>query len=443
MLTFGAMLTDYLTFMRDAEPTDLSRLAEHLPHAWIEQAIEATGTASIRRRRLPAEQVVWLVIALAIYRHWSVSEVVDSLELVLPNETTFVSKSAVTQARQRLGHAPIAWLFEQTAQAWCKQDGTRHAFKGLSLWAMDGTTLRTPDSAANREHFGAQSYASGKVASYPQVRAVTLTSVPTHLVANIAFGRYDTNEMIYAKNLLAQIPDHSLTVFDKGFLAAEILCGLNSGERNRHFLIPAKSNTRWEVLSGKPDDALVRMRVSPQARQKCPDLPEWWTARAVRIQDAQGRERVLLTSLTDRRRFKLADLVACYERRWQIETSYRELKQSMLGSELTLRSRTVDGIYQEIWGALIAYNLIRREMACAAFEAKCEPTELSFVRSFHLIQHEMMWAARTPAFAKLPAVLKRLREHLKLLINVKRPDRKCDRAVKSRPARYAVRFLRK
>ncbi|WP_246794420.1 IS4 family transposase [Burkholderia perseverans] len=437
------MLTDHLTFMLDTGPTELSRLAEHLPHAWIEQAIEATGTASIRRRRLPAEQVVWLVIALAIYRHWSVSEVVDSLELVLPNESAFVSKSAVTQARQRLGQAPIAWLFEQTAQAWCKQDAVRHGVKGLSLWAMDGTTLRTPDSTANREHFGAQSYASGKVASYPQVRAVTLSSIPTHLVANIAFGRYDTNEMIYAKSLLAQIPDHSLTVFDKGFLAAEILWGLSSGERNRHFLIPAKSNTRWEVLSGKPDDALVRMRVSPQARQKCPDLPEWWTARAVRIQDARGRERVLLTSLTDRRRFKLADLAACYERRWQIETSYRELKQSMLGSELTLRSRTVDGIYQEIWGALIAYNLIRREMASAAFEAKCEPTELSFVRSFHLIQHEMMWAARTPAFAKLPTVLKRLREHLKLLINVKRPDRKCDRAVKSRPARYAVRFLRK
>jgi len=52
---------------------------------------------------------------------------------------------------------------------------------------------------------------------------VTLTSVPTHLVSNIAFGRYDTNEMLYAKQLLAQIPDHSLTVFDKGFLSAEIL----------------------------------------------------------------------------------------------------------------------------------------------------------------------------------------------------------------------------
>ncbi|CAM2172029.1 transposase [Paraburkholderia sacchari] len=272
---------------------------------------------------------------------------------------------------------------------------------------------------------------------------MTLTSIPTHLVANIAFGRCDTNEMIYAKALLEQIPDHSLTVFDKGFLSAEILCGLSSGERSRHFLIPAKSNTRGEMVSGKPDDALVRMRVSPQARQKCAELPGWWTVRAVRVLDSGGRERVQLTSLTDRRRIKPADLNACYERRWQVETSYRELKQSMLGSELTLRSRTVEGICQEIWGALIAYNLIRREMASAAFEAKCKPTVHSFVYSFHLIQHEMMWAARTPALAKLPAVLKWLREHLKRLINVKRPGRQCDQAVKSRPARYAVRYLRK
>lgn len=46
----------------------LDRLAEHLPTAWIEEALAATGTASIGRRRLPAEQVVWLVIALALYR---------------------------------------------------------------------------------------------------------------------------------------------------------------------------------------------------------------------------------------------------------------------------------------------------------------------------------------------------------------------------------------
>ena len=91
------------------------------------------------------------------------------------------------------------------------------------------------------------------------------------------------------------------------------------------------------------------MRVSQQARKKCPALPEFWNARAIRTIDARGRERVLLTSLGDRRRFKPADIVACYERRWQIETSFREIKQSMLGSELTLRSRTVEGVYQGFW----------------------------------------------------------------------------------------------
>lgn len=104
--------------------------------------------------------------------------------------------------------------------------------------------------------------------------------------------------------------------------------------------------------------------------------------------------------MDDRQRFKPADIVACYERHCQIETSYRKLKQSLLGAELTLRSRTIDGVYQEIWGALIAYNLIRREIASAAWEAKLDPTDISFVRAFHVIQHEMMWAAVTPAFAR-------------------------------------------
>lgn len=54
-----------------------------------------------------------------------------------------------------------------------------------------------------------------------------------------------------------------------------------------------------------------------------------------------------------------------------------------------------------------------------------------------------MWAALTPAYAKLPACLQRLRERLKSLPNEKRPGRTCDRVVKSRHKRYSVRHLKK
>lgn len=439
------MFDDALHFLADGlESPDWRRLGQHLPYDWIEEAVVCTHAVSIRHRRLPAEQVVWLVIALAMYRHKSIGEVLDDLGLALPDaQAPFVTKSAAAQARQRLGAEPLQWLFERSAQAWCEQDRRSYAFKGLHLFAMDGTTLRTHDTPDNRAHFGAQNYAGGTVAGYPQVRGVTLTALPTHLIRHAAFGPYSTSEMVYAKELVPQIPADSLTVFDKGFLSAEILCALTAGANNRHFLIPAKSNTKWEVLEGDELDAIVRMRVSPQARAKCPALPEYWEARAITVIDPQARKRVLLTSLRDRRRYRSADMAACYSRRWSIETSYRELKQTMLGNAFTLRSRTVEGVYQEIWGTLTAYNLIRLEIAKAALVVKCEPSEVSFIRAFHLIQFELHWAAVTRSYGKLPASMKHLRERLVSLLNEERPGRQFDRAVKGRPKRYATRVLKK
>jgi hypothetical protein len=115
---------------------------------------------------------------------------------------------------------------------------------GLSMFAANGTTLKTADTPELREHFGEQVYASGRISSYPQVRGVTLTAMPTHLIRDARLGPYGVSEMLYVKELLASIPDESLTVFDKGFLSAEILCGLSSGGNNRHFIIPAKANTK-------------------------------------------------------------------------------------------------------------------------------------------------------------------------------------------------------
>ncbi|ALX41431.1 hypothetical protein I6G56_17905 [Burkholderia humptydooensis] len=54
--------------------------------------------------------------------------------------------------------------------------------------------------------------------SYPQLRAVTLTAIPTHLARDTEFGPYDVNEMISARQHIPRVPDHTITVFDRGFL---------------------------------------------------------------------------------------------------------------------------------------------------------------------------------------------------------------------------------
>jgi hypothetical protein len=439
------MLSDALSLVTDLprSPPDWRRLGEHLPYEWIEAALECKGKASIRVRRLPAQQVVWLVIGLALYRHLSIKEVLDDLDLALPElDGRFVTASAACQARQRLGAEPLHWLFQCSAKAWHKEACSAYQFHGMDLLAMDGTTLRLADSAANRAHFGAQAYAKSKVANYPQTRGVTLTAVPTHLVLDARFGAYKTSEVTYAKELLPSIPDHSLTIFDRGFLSAELLCNLVGGGTQRHYLIPAKSNTRWKLIDGTEEDGTVEMKVSDAAMSLDATLPSTWRARAIRIADGMGELVYLLTSLTDRKLFKAKQLVDCYWRRWEIETSYRELKHSMLGAAHTLRSMTVEGVTQEIWGALIAYNLVRVEIAKAALEAKCQPTDISFTLAFRTIQYELFIAAATQAQGKLPAGLKRLRERLVLDLKEFRPDRTFDRVIKAKAQRYPHKKLK-
>lgn len=426
------------------QPPAFERLSEHLPAEWIESALSYTGRASIRRRRLPADQVVWLVISLALYRHHSVRQVLADLDISLPDlDVPLVTDSAVTQARNRLGAAPLKWLFETSAAGWAQQHQNHGTFRGLRLLAMDGTTLRLADSSANRDHFGAQGYANGALSSYPQLRAVTLCAVETQLVVAARFGPYATAEMTFAKEMLQEIPERSLTIVDAGYYGAAVLVGLQSMGGDRHFLIPAKANASWRLLEGDADDGLVEMNVSHQARASNPELPATWRARVFRYVLPDGRTKVFLTSMLDRKAIPARELGACYALRWRIETSYRELKQTMLGMELTLRSQTVEGTEQEVWGALIAYNLIRQEMAMAARAAGCAPTEISFVLAFQTIQNELLWATPNMAQGRLPEMLKRLRDRLVLLIKVSRPGRTSARVVKAKAQRYPERRLRK
>lgn len=424
---------------------DFGALSRQIDPQWIAHALAVTGKASIRRRKLPAEQVVWLIIALAMYRHESIGQVVAHLDLALPDEANpDVAKSALTQARQRLGEEPLAQLFALCAHSWDKrhQQPLGRSWRGLSRYAIDGSTLRTSDTPDNRQHFGAQTYASGVIASYPQLRLLTLTSLATHLVREAVFGEYGKNEMRYAAGLLPSVPDHSLTVFDKGFLSAELLLQLQHGGTQRHWLIPAKCNSKWERLDGHPSDYRVRMKVSPQARASNPALPMYWEARAIEAVSRHGRRRILLTSLLDAKAWPAKEIAEQYQERWRIETSYRELKQDLLGDELTLRSGTPPTVRQEVWGALLAYNLVRLEMAEVAREVGVMPTELSFTTALHYLRYEWSWMA-TCSPGTLPERLRRLRERLgELLLPKQRRGRECPRVVKKPPSRYPCKQIR-
>lgn len=420
---------------------DFGHLRADVDPEWIEAALQATGTATLRKRRLPAEQVIWLVIGMALFRDRSITEVASSLDLAMPTPTggPTAARSAVSKARSRLGQDPLAWLFVRSADEWANRSADRDRWRGLALYAVDGTTLRVPDSAQNAKHFGYADAGERGTSAYPLVRMVAVMAVRSHLIASASFGAYDHSEHAYAADLWETIPDNSLTINDKNFLSAETLISLHAGGENRHWMVPAKSNSKWRRLEKfGTNDELVEMNVSSSARTKNPSLPKTWTARAIRYQRKGFRPRTVLTSLTDPEMYPAGELAAMYHERWEIELGYGEIKTDMLNlTTQPLRSTTPERVCQETWGILIAYNLIRLEMERIADEAGVKPTRISFVTSFQHICLVLIGAVFASPGA-LPKRLRDLRADIKrFILPPRRSERSYPRAVKVKMSNYA------
>ena len=97
---------------------------------------------------------------------------------------------------------------------------------------------------------------------------------------------------------------------------------------------------------------------------------------------------------------------------------------------------------QEVWGALLAYNLIRVEMAQVAREEGVAPTDLSFKVALNYMRYEWIsLAGISPGL--LPKNLVRLRQRLaEQLLPKQRRGRQCPRVVKKPPARYPIRQVK-
>jgi len=121
--------------------------------------------------------------------------------------------------------------------------------------------------------------------------------------------------------------------------------------------------------------------------------------------------------------------------RWEIELGYDEVKTEMLES-IPLRSKSVDRVRQEIWGLLIAYNLVRLEIARVAAVAEVSPLRVSFVSVFRMICDEWLWCS-IAAPGAIPRHLRNLRDNISLFVlPPRRSRRRYPRAVKVKMSNY-------
>jgi hypothetical protein len=205
---------------RIAEHLSIGLLARTYPRERIREILLRMGLQSKRVRDLPAEALVYYVIALGLFMSVSTGEVLRSLVEGLQwlggasTRLKVAGKAAISQARKRLGSAPLWELWKASARPIAPEGQSGAFYRGLRLVSIDGSTLDVADTEANLARFGRQESSRGQPA-FPQLRFVALCESGTHAIFAVRMGAYGTHEPTLAAGLLDALQPGMLCLADR------------------------------------------------------------------------------------------------------------------------------------------------------------------------------------------------------------------------------------
>jgi len=384
-LPAGSRITDYIS---------LGVIAKFFPLAKVREALAQTHRASIRERDLPAHVVVYYVIALALYMRSSYREVLRCLLegvqwLLDPSATVKVAgKSGISQARRRLGPAPLKKLYETLVAPMAERRTKGAWYRQWRLVTLDGSTLDVADTAENDQAFGRPGASRG-ASAYPKIRFVGLLENGTHVLWAAQVDKYATDEITLAQSVVPALKAGMLCLADRFFPSYELW--RQAAQTGADLLWRVRQNARLDVERRLPDGSyLSRIYRSTSDRR---NHRHGIVVRVVeyRLQDVPGADPIyrLTTTILDPERAPAPELAALYHERWEIETALDELKTHLRGAQIVLRSKTPELVRQEFYGLLMAHFAIRGLMHEAALQANEDPDRLSFLHAVRVVQRHL------------------------------------------------------
>jgi transposase IS4-like protein/DDE family transposase len=373
------------------------------PLPLIEEAVRVAGVCERRRRLLPAVAVVVFVLGLCLFAGEGYREVVCKLAgwlgpLAGRGGWRVPGTGALARARRRVGPAPFKVLFSRLAGPLAAAGTPGACALGRLLVALDGTLLDVPYTAANIAAFGPPPRRHGS-GPYPQVRLVTLAACGTRGLLGAAFrgaAAAASSEQDLACKVAAGgwVGPGMLVIADRNFSGYRVAARLAA--TGADLLIRVRSSQWLPALEYLPDGSAVSVLAEPASGRRHAyarrhgrplagppaGLPVRLIEAGITITPTAGQPRTercrLITTVLDHRQAPAQAVAACYAQRWEIETSYREIKTSTLAAHHPLRSKDPAGIAQEIWALLCACQLTHTARAAAAAAGGHDPDRISY-----------------------------------------------------------------
>lgn len=368
-------------------------LTRTFPPALVDEVVAECERTEQRHRALPARTMAYFAIGMALHSEGSYEDVLslltDGLAWAADAEPVKLpSKSGIFQARVRLGFEPLAGLFARVAKPLAAAATPGCWLAGRRLVAIDGMCLDVADTVDNDAWFGRAGVTKGERAAFPQARVVALAECGTHVIFDAVVGAYTTAENTLARGLVDRLQPGMLLLADRGF------CGFPLWSRaaatGADLLWRAMGNMKPRHLRTLADGTwLAELRPAGHAGRTTAPL----TIRVIDYELDDGRPNDttyrLFTTLVDPVEAPAVDLAVAYAQRWEIESTFDELKTHQRGARTVLRSKSPDLVLQEIWGHLCCHYAIRTLMFEAADHANVDPDRVSFVAALRIARRSI------------------------------------------------------
>jgi hypothetical protein len=359
---------------RLTDDVSIGLLATTFPDEAVVAAIEATGTRERRTRALPARLMVYLTMALWLDFGKGYVRVLRNLLSGLRwarggwDGYSVPTDGAISRARDRLGSAPLKALFEGTAKPTVPLGHEEVFWRGLRKVAVDGTVFDLP---ASRDNAAAFAVPSGGV--LPQARLVALAECGSLALVGAVFDSIEVGERALLERLLGKLTPQMLLLADRGFpsctlyrdaaaTGAELLWRVSES-----FALPVKrrldDGTYLSELRGKRRGERMTVRVIEYS--VCDD-------------DGAFEVFALITTLLDPEQAPAIELARIHADRWQVEILFHLVKVDLRRPGGVLRSRTAEGVRQELWALLCLYQALRSLISRTAVIAGLDPARISF-----------------------------------------------------------------
>jgi hypothetical protein len=255
-------------------------------------------------------------------------------------------------------------------------------WRGRLVCAIDGTILGCPDTPANLAVYSRGGGYQGGT-GYPLVRVLALVACGTRTIIDAVFGTDRRGETSYAHDLLPALRRGMIVLADRNFAARDLLAAI--ADTGADLLVRVKIGRNLPTCRQLGDHSYISRIGKLEVRVV--------TARITVVTATGHREQVyrLITTVLDPA-CPPEQIVALYHQRWEIETSYFELKSTILGGRV-LRARTPSGVDQEIYALLSTYQALRIAISDAVLtRPDVDPDRGSFSIALHAARDQLITA---------------------------------------------------